>query len=124
MTAVTNEELMAKVFDEINRVCEMHGFSAPPASYMVSDDVIVANISIYKGDYEEKMRKLFRQHCEVLGFEREWIDESVFISEINQKARIVGLDFDGDKNIVRLLARNGQALNVHPKRLRELMSLT
>ena len=100
-----------------------HGYSAPAFPYMRFNDGFICNVTIYKGDYKDVMRKAYLDGCESLGLKAEWLEHQFFFPEIQQNVSIIGMDLDGGEYCIRLLGSRGKELNAHPIRIKELAPL-
>lgn len=127
MIEATDDDLkmMALIEEQISKIANQFGCSIPKMSAINNNNVIMANLSIYKGEYKQIMREAYIEmanHDSLnIKLKESWLDEFFFLEEANGNVSIIGLDFDGGANGIRVEDSMGNEYNIHHQRLAELV---
>lgn len=120
-------KMMAQIEEQVSRIAQQYGCSVPRLTAINNNNVIMANLSIYKGDYKQLMREAYielsKHNSDSLNIsiKEEWLDENFFLEEANSNVSIIGIDFDGGANAIRVEDSIGNEYNIHHQRLAELI---
>lgn len=121
------EPIESALYSAINEVAKKYGYTLPyPSMLQINENLLCANLSLYKGDYKTWMRNLYIVICgkKELGLKEEWLDQPFSLSEVDGNARIIGADFEHETHYIRVVSDSGVEYLMSPIRIREIMEIT
>ncbi|MGI2916559.1 hypothetical protein [Vibrio parahaemolyticus] len=112
-------EVMDGLKDTIKNYLAKKGYSSPDFSFLNFNNVMICNLSVYKGNYKQIMSEAYCEWCANAGFKEEWLKIRFFYPDVHQEVKIIGLDLDGGEHCIRLITSDGREFNAHPTKVKE-----